>query len=67
MEEICEEMIDPQKKGRYDLMYQKAQLLGGRTCKIIRTFGIVDNQGNIVTGHRQGLRIWKKYIHDLYD
>jgi len=48
-------------------MYQKAQKLGRRTSKIIRTFGIVDNQGNIVTGHRQGLRIWKKYIHDLYD
>ena len=25
MEEICEETMDLQKKGRYDLMYQKAQ------------------------------------------
>ena len=51
MEEICEEIMDLQKKGRYDLMYQKAQQLGGRTSNVIRTFGIEDNQGNIVTDH----------------
>ena len=33
MEEICEEIMDLQKKGRYDLMYQKAQQLGGRTLQ----------------------------------
>ena len=60
MEEICEEIMDLQKKGRYDLMYQKAQQLGGRTSKAIRTFGIEDNQGNIVTDHRRALRIWEK-------
>jgi hypothetical protein len=32
-----------QKKGRYDLMYQKAQQLGGRTIKAIGMFGIEDN------------------------
>ena len=31
MEEICEEIMDLQKIGRYDLMYQKAQQLGGKT------------------------------------
>ena len=51
MDGICEEIMDLQKKGRYDLMYQKAQQLGGRTSKSIRTFGIEDNQGNIVTAH----------------
>ena len=44
---------------RYDLMYQKAQQLGGRTSKTIRTFGIENNQGNIVNDHRQALRIWE--------
>ena len=29
-------------------------------------FGIEDNQGNIVTDHQQALRIWEKYIQDLY-
>jgi hypothetical protein len=52
MEEICEEIMDLQKKGRYDLMYQKAQQLGGKTNKTIKTFGIENNQGNIVTNHQ---------------
>ena len=33
MEEMCEEIMDLRKKGRYDLMYQKAQQLGGRIAK----------------------------------
>ena len=53
MEEICEEIIVFQKKGRYDLMYQKAQELGGRTSKAKRMVGIEDNQGNIATDHRR--------------
>ena len=50
MEEICHELMDLQRKG--DLIYQKEQLLGRRTIKTIRTFGIEDNQVNIVTDHR---------------
>ena len=65
MEEICEEIMDLQKKGRYDLMYQKAQQLGLRTRKAIRTFVIQDSQGILVTDLRQALRIWEKYIQDL--
>ena len=49
MEDICEEIMDLQKKGRYDLMYPKAQQLGGRTNKAIRTFEIENNQGDIAT------------------
>ena len=45
-------------------MYQKAHKVGGRTSKAIRTFGI---EGNIVADHRRVLRIWEKYIQDLYD
>ena len=51
MKEICKEIIDLLKKGRYDLMYQKTQQLGGRTSKVKETFEIEDNQGNIVTEH----------------
>ena len=51
MEEICEEIMDLKKKGRYDLLYQKAQQLGGRTSKAIRAYGTKDNQGNIVNDH----------------
>ena len=67
MEEIFQEKLDLQKEGRYDLMYQKAQRLEGRTRKAIRTFGIEVNQGNIVTDHRRTIKIWGKYIQDLYD
>ena len=35
MEEICEEIMDLQKKDRYYLVYQMAQQLGGRTSKAI--------------------------------
>ena len=59
MEDICEEIMDFQKKGRYDLMYQKAQQFGGKTSKVIRKFGIKDNQGNVVTAHRQAFRMWE--------
>ena len=65
MEEICEGIMDLQKKDRYDLMYRKAQQLGVRTSKAIRTFGIEDNQGNIVTDHREAPRIWETYIQDF--
>ena len=34
---------------------------------LIVTFIIEDNQGNIVTDHRKALRIWEKYIQNLYD
>ena len=60
MEEICEEIMVLQKKGRYDLMYQKAQQLGERTSKAMRTFGIKDNQGNIVTDKSLGYRKYKQ-------
>ena len=47
MGEICQEIMDLQEKGSYDIMYQKAQQFGGRTSKAIRTFEIDDNQGNM--------------------
>ena len=45
----------------------KAQRLGGGTIKIVRTFGINNNQGNIVTDHLQALSIWKKIKIILLD
>ena len=48
MKDICDEIIDLPRKGRYDLMYHKAQHLGRRATKSIRTFAMKDNQGKIV-------------------
>ena len=45
-------------------MYQEAQKLG-KTSKAIRTFGIEDNQVNIVTDYWWAFRIWVKYIQDV--
>ena len=59
--------MDLQNKGRYDLMYQKAQQLPGRISKAIRTFGIKNNQGNIVTDHQWAIKIWGKCLQYLYD
>ena len=67
MKEICEEIVELQRKCRYDLMYREAQQLAGRTSKITRTFVIEDNQGNIGTDHRRTLGILKKCIQDLND
>ena len=49
---ISEEIMDFQRKERHDLMYQKAQKLGGKTSKTIKTFRIQDNQGKIVNDHQ---------------
>ena len=62
MEEMCEEITDLQKKGRYDLMYQKAQQLGGRTSKAIRTFGIEDNQSLIIDGPLGYGKIYTRFV-----
>ena len=53
MEGIFEKIMEVERKGRYDLIYQKAQQFEGRTSKPVITFGIEDN-------HRITLRIWKK-------
>ena len=65
MEEICEEIMDLQRKGRYDLMYQKAEQLGGKISKVIRIFGIKDNRSNIVTDHQRALRICVIYKYKI--
>ena len=38
-----------------------------KNCKIKRTFGIKENQSNIVTDHQWALKLWGTYIQDLYD
>ena len=66
MEEIHDEIMDCERKGSYDLVYQKAQQIGGRTTKTM-TFGMKEKQGNVVTDYRRALRVWGKCVQDLYD
>ena len=48
-------------------MYQKTLKLGGRITKVIRTFGIESNQGDIDNDKSRDLRIWETCIKELYD
>ena len=47
------------------LCIKRQKKLGGRTNKAMRTFGIEDNQGNIIIDHQGALRIWEKYIYKI--
>ena len=44
VKEICDEIMDLQRKGRFYLIYKKAQQLGRISSKTIRTYRIQDNK-----------------------
>jgi hypothetical protein len=48
LESICEEIIEFERKGCYDLMYMKTKELGWKEHRGIQNSGIEDSQGNIV-------------------
>jgi hypothetical protein len=62
--------MDPKSKERYTLMYQKAQQLGGRATKTIRTFEIGDIQCSSVNPSVNSLFISKplryEKIHNIF-
>ena len=66
-ENICNEIIEFQRTGRYDLMYMKTKELGWNETQGIQSIGIEDCQGNRIVDQRQVLKIWENYITELYD
>ena len=66
-ENICNEIIEFQRTGRYDLMYMKTKELGWNETQRIQSIGIEDSQGNRRVDQRQVLKIWENYILELYD
>ena len=46
LEYICNEIIEFQRTGRYDLMYMKTKELGWNETQGIQSIGIEDSQGN---------------------
>jgi len=66
LENICNEIIEFQRTGRYDLMYMKTQELGWNETQGIQRTGIEDSQGNRIVDKRQVLKIWENYITELY-
>jgi hypothetical protein len=67
LESICDEIIEFQRIGRYDLMYMKTKELGWKENHGIQNIGIEDSQGNIKTDQREVLQVLKNYITELYD
>ncbi|PNF31033.1 hypothetical protein B7P43_G17897 [Cryptotermes secundus] len=67
LEKICNEIIEFQRTGRYDLMYMKTKELGWKENHGIQNVGIDDFQGNRTVYQRQVLKIWEKYITEMYD
>ncbi|PNF14567.1 hypothetical protein B7P43_G14130 [Cryptotermes secundus] len=67
LEKICNEIIEFQRTGRYDLIYMKTKELGWKENHGIQNIDIEDSQGNRIVGQRQVLKIWENYITELYD
>jgi hypothetical protein len=65
-ENICNEIMEFQRTGRYDLMYMKTKELGWKN-QGIQNIGIKDSQGNRIIGQNQVLKIWENYITELHD
>jgi hypothetical protein len=62
LESICDEIIEFQRTGRYNLMYMKTKELGWKENHGIQNIGIEDCQGNIIIDQRRVLQISENYI-----
>jgi hypothetical protein len=67
LESICDEIIDFQRTGRYDLMYINIKKLGWKENHGIQNIGIDDSQENKTIDQRGVLQIRENYITELYD
>ena len=67
LENICNEIMEFQRTGRYDLMYMKTKVLGWKETQAIQNIGIEDSQGNRIVEQSQVLKIWENYITELHD
>jgi len=59
LKNICQEIIEFHRTGRYDLMYMKTKELGWKGTQRIQNIGIEDSQGNRIVDQRQVLKIWE--------
>ena len=65
LENICNEIMEMQRTGHYDLMYMKTKELGGKETQGIQNIGIKDSQGNRKVDQRQVLKILENYVIEL--
>lgn len=66
-EKLCAEIIQLQKRGTYDLMYQNAEDVGRNQNKVIITFSIEDCQGQLITKQDKVLIMWDTYKISMTD
>jgi len=67
LENICNEVIEFQRRGRYDLMYIKTKEIGWKETQGIQNIGNEDSQGSRIVEQSQVLKIWENYITEIYD
>ena len=65
LENICNEIMEFQRTGRYNLMYMKTKQLGWKETQGIQNIGIEDSQGNRIVEKSQVLKIWENYMEEL--
>jgi hypothetical protein len=65
LESLCDEIIEFQRTGRYDLMHMKTTELGWKENHGIQNIGIEDCQGNMIIDQRRVLKIWENYVTEL--
>ena len=67
LENICNEIMELQRTGRYGLMYMKTKERSWKETQEIQNIGIEDSQVNRIVDQTQLLKIWENYITELYD
>jgi hypothetical protein len=71
LENISNEIMEVQRKGRYNLMYKKTKELGWKEIQEIQNIGIEDFQGNRTVEQSQLLKVGKitmlNYTIELVD
>jgi hypothetical protein len=67
LESICDEIIEFQRTGRYEVMYMKRKELSWIENHGIQNIAIEESQGNIKIDQRGVLQIWENYVTELYD
>ena len=51
----------------YHILYYSLKELGWKETLVIQNIGIDDSQGNRIVDQRQMLKIWEKYVRELYN
>ena len=67
LENICNDIMEFQRIGRYDLIYMKTKELGWKETQGIQNIGFEDAQGNRIVEQSLVLKIWENYITEIYN